>query len=97
MKHLNFHISGQKIQPTSQVKYLVVTLQDDLHWAKHLGNLKKKLCDSVGLLSKIRHYVPKHLLRTLYYSLFKGYLCHKIIFHHKVALDVLLMKFFLLF
>ena len=31
-KHLNFRISRQKIQPTSQVKYLGFTLQDDLHW-----------------------------------------------------------------
>ena len=61
-KHLNFRISGQKIQPTSQVKYLGVTLQDDLHWATHLGNPRKKLSHSIGLLSKIRHYVPKHLL-----------------------------------
>ena len=30
-KNLNFRISGQKIQPTSQVRYLGVTFQDDLH------------------------------------------------------------------
>ena len=66
-KNLNFRISCQKIQPTSQVKYLGVTIQDDLHWTTHLGNLRKKLSHSIGLFSKIRHYVPKHLLRTLYY------------------------------
>ena len=32
MKNCNFRISGQNIQPTSHIKYLVVTLQDDLHW-----------------------------------------------------------------
>ena len=61
-KNLNFRISGQKIQPTSQVKYIGVTLQDNLHWATHLGNLRKKLSHSIGLLSNIRHYVLKHLL-----------------------------------
>ena len=75
-KYLNFRISGQKIQPTSQVKYLGATLQDDLHWATHLGNLRKKLSHSIGLLSKIRHYVPKHLLRTLYYALFNSHLIY---------------------
>ena len=75
-KHLNFRISGQKIQPTSQVKYLGVTLQDNLHWTTHLGNLRKKQSQSSGLLSKIRHYVPKHLLRTLYYSLFNSHLIY---------------------
>ena len=31
-KHLNFCISGQKIKPSSQVKYLGVILQDGLYW-----------------------------------------------------------------
>ena len=31
-KHLNFWISGQKIKPSLQVKYLGIILQDDLHW-----------------------------------------------------------------
>ena len=64
------------IQQTSQVKYVGATLQDDLHWATHLGNLTKKLSHSIGLLSKIRHYVPKHLLRTLCYSLFNSHLIY---------------------
>ena len=35
-KHLNFHISGQKIVPVDSVKYLGLTLQSDLHWiGKH--------------------------------------------------------------
>ena len=75
-KHLNFRISGQKIQPIFQVKYLEVTLQDGLHWPTHLGNLRKKLSHSIGLLSKIRRYVPMHLLRTLYYLLFDSHLIY---------------------
>ena len=30
-KHLNFRLSGQKIKPTNQVKYLGAILQGDLH------------------------------------------------------------------
>ena len=75
-KNLNFRISGQKIRPTSQVKYLGVTLQNDLHLATHLENLRKKLSHTIGLLSKIRHYVPKHFLQTLYYSLFNSHLIY---------------------
>ena len=75
-KHLNFHVSGQKLQPSSQIKYLGVILQDDLHWTTHLANLKKKLSCSIGIFSKIRHHVPKHLLRTIYYSLFNSHLIY---------------------
>ena len=75
-KHLNFRISGQKIKPSNKVKYLGVILQEDLHWNKYLSNLGKKLSRSIGLLSKIRHYVPKHLLRTIYFSIFNSHLIY---------------------
>ena len=69
-KHLNFRLSSQKIKPTKQVTYLGVILQEHLHWNKYLSNLGKELSRSVGLLSNIRHYVSKHLLRTIYFSIF---------------------------
>ena len=72
LSNLKFHIKGQNIQPLSQIKYLGVILKDDLYWTIHLVNIKKKLSCSFGLLSKIRHYVPKHLLRTIYYLLFNS-------------------------
>ena len=75
-KHLNFHISGQKIKPSSQVKYLGIILQDDLHWNSHLTKLRKKLSQSVGLISKVSYYVPKYLLRTIYYSIFNSNLIY---------------------
>ena len=75
-KHLHFRISGQKIVPVDSVKYLGLTLQSDLHWKTHLTSLEKKLSRSIGLLSKIRHYVPKFLLKTIYYSIFNSHLIY---------------------
>ena len=68
-KHLNFRISGQKIELSRSMKYLGIILQDDLYWNLHLSQLCK-LSRGIGLLSKIRHYVPKHLLKTIHYSIF---------------------------
>ena len=42
----------------------------------HLTSLEKKLSRSIGLLSKIRHYVPKFLLKTIYYSIFNSHLIY---------------------
>ena len=75
-KHLTFRISGQKIEPSWQVRYLGVILQEDLHWNTYLTSLIKKLSRSTGLLSKVRHYGPKHLPRTIYYSIFNSHLIY---------------------
>ena len=75
-KHLNFRISGEKINLSSTVKYLGVILQEHLEWKKHIDTLKLKLNRAIGLLSKIRHYVPKFLLRTIYYSIFNSHLIY---------------------
>ena len=37
-----------------------------------LVNWKKKLNHGIGLLAKVKHFNPKHLLKNLYFSLFKN-------------------------
>ena len=50
-----------------------MTLQSDFHWKILLTSLEKKLSRSIGLLSIIRHYIPKFLLKTIYYSIFNSH------------------------
>ena len=75
-KHLNFRISGQNVNTCSSVKYLGVMLQDTLEWNLHLNILNLKLNRAIGLLCKIRHYVPEFLLKTLYYTIFHSRLIY---------------------
>ena len=69
-KHLNFRISGQKIEISTRVKYLGIQIDQHLNWNEHIKNIIPKLSRAIGVLSKIRHYVPKSLLKTIYYSIF---------------------------
>ena len=41
---------------------------EHLNWDLYFSQLKKKLNRGIGLLAKIRHFTPKHLLKTLYFS-----------------------------
>ena len=73
-KHLNFRICGQKLQPTTHLKYLGIILDEHLNWKAHINTLSSKLSRSIGLLSKIRHFVSYVSLHSLYYSLFHSHL-----------------------
>ena len=75
-KHLNFRISGEKINLSTTVKYLGVILHEHLEWQGYVNSLLIKLSRTAGLLSRIRHYVPKFLLRTIYFSIFNSHLIY---------------------
>ena len=75
-KHLSFRISGQKINTCSKVRYLGIILQEHLDWNPHINSLKGELNRAVGILSKIQHYVPKFLLKTLYCTIFHSHLIY---------------------
>ena len=75
-KHMNFRVSGQKINTTTSAKYLGVYLNVSLTWETHFKNLIPKLNRAIGLLFKVRHYTPKFLLKTIYFSLFNSHLIY---------------------
>ena len=75
-KQLNFRVVGQKIKQTSHLRYLGIILQDNFHWDAHLTNLEIKFSCSIGLLSKVRHSVPMHLLQIIYYSILNSHLIY---------------------
>ena len=52
-KHLNFRISGQKINTRSKVRYLDIILEEHLDWNLHINSLKHKLNRAIGIFSKI--------------------------------------------
>ena len=64
-KHLHFRISGQKINTCNKVRYLGVILEEHLDCNLHINSLKCKLNRAIGILSTIRHYAPKFLLRKI--------------------------------
>ena len=71
---LKIKLNGQKIYPSDSIKYLGVYLDSTLSSAAHNKVLTSKLRRANGLLSKIRHYVTKDELNSIYYALFSSHL-----------------------
>ena len=69
-KHPDFRISGQKINPINQTKYLGIYLDKHLSWNSHLNQLKTKLSRRCGLLAKLRYYVSTTTTRSVYFAIF---------------------------
>ena len=75
-KHLNFHLSGQKIIPKNLTKYLGIIIDEHLTFKEYMTQLRQKLNRTNGLLAKLRHQVSSSLLKTIYFALFDSHLCY---------------------
>ena len=68
----NISIKLNKIKQlhADNVKYLGIFLDKNLSWDYHILQLSKKLSRANGVLYKLRNYVPKETIISVYYSIF---------------------------
>ena len=60
-------------------KYLGVIIDDKLNWNEQIKAINLKLSKGIGLLSKIRHFVPKTILRSLYYAFINSHMDYNLL------------------
>ena len=53
-----------------------ILIDDKLNWNTHTKNIVSKLMTDNSILSKLRYYVNKEILRTIYFAIFYSYLTH---------------------
>ena len=71
---LKIKIDGKKLILSKYVKYLVIVINSHLNWEFQSEILQTKLSRAIGMLSEIRHGVPKDTLRSIYYGIFSSLL-----------------------
>ena len=69
-------INGHKITPTDHIKYLGIYLDSSLSGKCHCETVITKLKRANGMLSKIRHYVPKEELKSIYHAIFSSHMIY---------------------
>ena len=70
-KILDLHpvLNNKPIERVYEFKFLGITLDQHLSWDPHIKNIANKLSRNIGIISKLKHFVPFHTLKTLYCSL----------------------------
>ena len=59
-----------------KVKFLGVTLDSKLKYCYHIDNICSKLSKVIGIMYRVKRYLPRNALICLYYSLFYPYLLY---------------------
>ena len=74
----SIEIAGSQIKRVHSTRFLGVIIDDKLKWDEHIKYICNKLAKSIGIIIKVRHFLPSKTLVTLYYSLIYPYItyCH---------------------
>ena len=92
-KYIIFHNQGKNINPNIPVikiknifidrvqnfNFLGVNLNENLNWNSHIDQTSIKISRCLGIMYKLKHVLPIHILKLLYYSLILPYLSYSIL------------------
>ena len=56
------------------VKYLGILIDTNLSWKIHIEYIALKISKTVGLIAKLRHFLPLHTLLHIYQSFISPYI-----------------------
>ena len=70
----NIHIDGNKIQQVNKTRFLGIIIEEHLNWATHINHLCNIIARNVGILQKLRYFIPAYVLKILYHSLILSHL-----------------------
>ena len=68
------NINGSKIKHVKCTNCLGITIDEHLDWKVHTDNLSNKIARNVGVLNKLKHFLPIYIMKTLYSSLIASHL-----------------------
>ena len=74
--HTNSYIS---LERKEFIKYLGVLIDETLSWGHHIAHIASKISKSIGVISRLRHFVPLSTLNHIYRSLIQPYLLYGIV------------------
>ena len=67
-------VDGCQIRRVKSVKYLGLIVDDTLTWDEHVDYISTKISKNIGIIKRVRTFLPQHSLLTLYRTLIEPYM-----------------------
>ena len=76
--HITIKINNKVIDQKEYIKYLGVLMDSTLSWKFHISNISRKISRSIGIMYKLRLFLPLKVLKDVYYSLIYSHIIYAI-------------------
>ena len=71
---LKLKLNGKRLYLTNLVKYLGINIDESLNWKQQISNIAIKLNKKNGTLSKLRHFIERKTLKSIYHAMSEPHL-----------------------
>ena len=75
----HIYFDGCKLTRVYEAKFLGITLDHNLTWRSHINSICKTCCRNIGVLNKLKHFLPKPNMYQLYCTLILPFLTYGIL------------------
>ena len=99
INNIDLKIDGTTIQQLNDFNLLGLTIDEHLQWKQHIEKTANKCSRTIGIINKLKHYLPTHIKLLLYQTLLNphlnycilvwGYRCARLIKIQKKALRII--------
>ena len=76
---LELKIDRKIIECVPNFNLLGVTINQHLNWNPHIDNINLKISKIVGILSKLKHFLPSNILKMIYQALIEPHILYGIL------------------
>ena len=66
---LTLKIENHYIERVEDFNFLGTTIHETLDWTPHIDKVANKISQTLGILNKLKHVLPKYILKTMYNAL----------------------------
>ena len=76
---MKLKFNSKRLYTTNSVKYLNIKIDENLNWHEQIKNVAAKLNRANTMLSKVRNFVYKKTLKSIYHTIFESHLFYSCI------------------
>jgi len=73
IEQFSLYLNDRVLKRVDQFEYLGIILDENLSFHEHVKTMPLKIPRNIGILSHLRHFFPRDILKTIYFSFVNPY------------------------